>query len=294
MTAGAEKAGDALVRRRYVDGPFGQIHLRFTEQVAGQTPLVCLHMSPLSGRTFEGLMADLGRDRRMIALDTPGFGMSDAPDSPPEIRDYSAAVLAALEALDICEPVDLLGYHTGSIIAVDLARFRPDAIRRLALVSAPIFTADEQKALLAEFGYEPPEVDGSHLLRRWKAFVHHFLGGGLTLEQVNDLFPERLLGRGKSWWGHRAALTYDLEHALPEVEHPVLVLNPADDLQKETWRAGPLLQQGKLVELPAWGHGFMDTSTEDAARLLRSFLDPPDNPLSRLDLPPKDDGGSVA
>lgn len=287
MTAAADQIPQVPVRRRYVDGPFGQIHLRLTEPVAGQTPLVCLHMSPMSGRIYERLLADLGRDRWAIALDTPGFGMSDAPETPPEIHDYSNAVLAGLEALEISGPVDLLGYHTGSIIALDLARHSPMSVRRLALVSAPVFTQSEQDELLAEYGYKPPALDGSHLIRRWKGYVHHNLnlGNGLTLEQVNDMFPDALLGRNRASWGHRAALTHDLDLGLPEVEHPVLVLNPADDLEEFTRRVGPLLRNGKLVELPSWGPGFLEVSTHAAARLLRSFLDAPTNPFSHLDLP---------
>lgn len=212
--------------------------------------------------------------------------MSDAPDSPPEIEDYSTCVVAVLDALEIRGPVDVLGYHTGSIIAADLARHHPSAVRRLALVGAPVLTQSEQDALLAQYAAVPPELDGSHLMRRWHGYVRHNLGRGLTLEQVDDMFPDGLLGRGRAWWGHRAALTYDLDMGLPEIEHPVLVLNPADDLQEFTRRAAPLLPQGRVVELPSWGHGFLDASTRDAGRLLRSYLDAPDDdPFSHLQLP---------
>ena len=45
-----------LIRRVYVDGPFGQVHARITPAVAGTTPLVCLHATAYSSRTFIPLM----------------------------------------------------------------------------------------------------------------------------------------------------------------------------------------------------------------------------------------------
>jgi hypothetical protein len=41
-----------------------------------------------------------------------------------------------------------------------------------------------------------------------------------------------------------------------------------------------------LVEIPSWGHGFLDGFTEEAGRLIVSFLEAPDAaPFADLDLP---------
>ena len=62
------------LRRAYVDGPYGQLHLR----IAGHgTPLILLHQSPLSGDQFSAvlpLLAEAGFCA--VAMDTPGFGDS--------------------------------------------------------------------------------------------------------------------------------------------------------------------------------------------------------------------------
>lgn len=77
------------------------------------TPLILFHMSPYSGVIYENLMADLGRDRVVIAVDTPGFGNSDAPLVPPTIQQYAAAMGDLLDGLKL-RGVDVMGYHTGS------------------------------------------------------------------------------------------------------------------------------------------------------------------------------------
>ena len=112
----------AGVSRRFVDGRFGQIHYRIAQpNRPRRVPLMCFHLSPSSGRMYGRLLAAMARDRIAIAPDTPGFGESDTPPEPPEIADYAAAMGEVLDELEI-GPVDLLGFHTGSKIAVELAQ----------------------------------------------------------------------------------------------------------------------------------------------------------------------------
>ncbi|MCA3255729.1 MAG: alpha/beta hydrolase [Alphaproteobacteria bacterium] len=263
----------AAVRRLYVDGPSGQIHLRIAGAPTARPALLCFHMSPMSGRIYERFIAEMGRDRLAVAVDTPGFGMSDAPAEMPEIADYAAAMAAVIDALGIAGPVDLMGYHTGSMIACDLARLRPAQVRRLLLVSAPILTDAERAELRELYKPQPPSLDGAHLMKRWQGFVHHNLGRGLELEAVADMFPDGLLGRGKAWWGHRAAFNHRPDMGLPEVRQPVLIINPNDDLNGFTPRAAALTVNGRIVDKPDWGHGFLDASTAEAAALARAHFD---------------------
>lgn len=263
------------------------MHLRLAGAAGDERPpLICFHMSPMSGRIYERFIDRMGEDRLAVAVDTPGFGMSDAPPAPPTIADYSHAMTAAIDALDLAGPVDLMGYHTGSMIAADLAADHPAIVRRLILVSAPIFTDAERAEMRRRYAPLKPALDGSHLLERWKGYVHHNLGGGLDLDDVAEMFPDGLLGRNIAWWGHNAAFAYAADMRLRELSQPVLVLNPGDDLQRETRRARDLIRHGRIVELAAWGHGFLDGFTNDAACLARSFLDAPDRePFAQLAIP---------
>jgi pimeloyl-ACP methyl ester carboxylesterase len=263
-----------MTYRRYVDGPFGQLHLREAGvQGSDRTSLVCLHMSPMSSRTYDQFLdCWAAGGGHAVAFDTPGFGMSDAPADVPTIADYARAIRTGVEALGLVQPVDLLGYHTGSLIACELAASAPQMVRRLVLIAAPIFTPEERAELSELYGPELPAADGSHLVRRWQSFAHHFRAGGSSLEQIADAFPERLLGRANSWWGHHAAFGFAENLRLPEISQPVLVINPGDDLSEQTRRAAPLLVNGRIVEQPHWGHGFLDRNTEEAVKLVDDFL----------------------
>ena len=149
----AELAGRVPVRRQFVDARYGQVHVRITESADGpHLPLVCLHMSPKSGRQYANFMAAMGTDRVVVAPDYPGYGESAAPPAEPAvtIEDYASVVFEALTELGIGQ-ADLFGFHTGAEVATEMARQRPARIRRLILVSAPILERDELAALKQTF-----------------------------------------------------------------------------------------------------------------------------------------------
>ena len=289
MAISSTKSASKAVHRGYVDGPWGQIHYREAGVPDRDRPsLICFHMSPMTGRTYAHFMAVLAQHggRHVIAFDTPGFGMSDPPPSPPTIADYAEAFIAALDALGLIDPVDVMGYHTGSMISCELGASHAERIRRLVLVSAPMFTDEDLAQMRAEYRPNLPKEDGSHLLYRWQRFSHHYGLGGMNLEQINDAFPDGLLGRNIEHWGHRAAFEFQPGMRLADVEQPILLLNPQDDLRDYTLRAPEHIRNGRMVMLDGWGHGFLDLHAGAAAELVESFLAAPqDRPFAALAIP---------
>ncbi len=273
-TGTSSKAASTVnVRRQYIDGRFGQMHYRIARP-AGETerpPLMCFHSSPNSGRIYEIFLGHMGTDRIAVAVDTPGFGESDPPADPPSIEDYAAAMGEVADALGF-KTVDVMGYHTGSKISVELAKQRPDLVRRLVLVSAAVYTDEELRNQRTHFAREELTKDGSHLAEKWQEHVLWAMPGW-TLDHVAMQFPDAMRRPEISWWGHRAAFNYNMAQNLSAVQQPVLVLDPDDDLHEQTARAADIMQDGTVKHLPGWGHGFLDIHTEEAASMVRAFLD---------------------
>ena len=262
------------VRKAYVDGLFGSVHLRRSEpDVQDKPPVLCFHASPLSGLIYEDLIKRLGTDRLVIAPDTPGYGMSDAPDTPPDIPTYANAFSHLLDTLDLAQ-VDLVGYATGSVIAAELARRRPEAVRRLVLFSAPVINDEGRKTLGDRFGHViEPKPDGSHLIPLW-----HQVFDGRGPDQTADLcmlvFPEHIRADDdKKPWAPGAAFEFHLEDALSALTQPLVIYNIATEVHGSTLRAEPYVKPRTIVELPDWGHGFLQTRTDESVKLIRSFLD---------------------
>jgi pimeloyl-ACP methyl ester carboxylesterase len=268
---------EVAVRRDYVTVAHGQVHLRTArpEPTTANPPLVCLHMSPASGLVYERLMTRIGASRLVVAPDTPGFGGSDPLPPYPSIADYAAVVAQVVASLGLDGPVDLLGYHTGSLTAIELARQRPDLVRRVVTVSPPLFTAEELSRFQRLYDEGPIfTVDGQRLLERWRWFTEFFgVGRANTVEAAARVFYTRLSGGERHWWGHRAAFAYDPRPALQGLTAPILVLNLADDLTEQTRHAAACLPDGAIEEHPEWTHGFLDTRTADAAERITAFLD---------------------
>jgi len=266
------------VRRAYADGRFGQIHYRIAKPTTAtdKTPLVCFHLSPNSGRVYALWLAEMGKDRIAVAPDTPGFGESDPPPTPPEIADYAAAMGELIDHLGF-DQIDVMGYHTGSRTCVEIAQQRPKQIRRIILVSAPTYSDEElaiqYKTMGTPSANETTE-DGRHLQRKWDGHYRWKDKDAPTIF-VHREVTEALRGGDKAWWGHHAA--FRLQHAdhLPQVKQPILILCPNDDLREPTLRAAKYLQNGHIHELPDYSHGMLDVHTEDVAAVARSFLDGP-------------------
>lgn len=260
------------MRRSYLDGPYGQIHVRAAVHPEPRhRPLVCFHLTPGSGRMYEALLEEMGADRTVVAPDTPGYGASDPPPEPPAIGDYAAVMAHVVESLGLGE-ADLMGYHTGSKIAAELAISRPDLVHRLVLVSAPAYTQEEEERQRRELAVPPePQEDGGHLLAHWQGLLR-WQGLGQTLPLVQREFAEQLRAGPRAHWGYLAAFGYRHQDHLPRVPRPVLLLCPDDDLRVPTRRARRLVRDGEYREVP-WGHGMIDAHTKELAALLRGFLD---------------------
>lgn len=256
--------------KEYVDGPHGQVHvLRSDTPVDAGRPLVCLHLSPGSGRMYTELVQHLDGERLVLAPDTPGFGASDAPTEPLDIAALAANLVAVLDHYGIRE-CDLLGYHTGSKIAVQTALAHPERVRSLVLVSAPVYTEAELEAQrLALAVPRVPEPDGAHLARQFAELVR-WSPSGTPLELLQREFGEQQRAGQQAHWGYLAAFAYSHARALPQVTQPVLLLVPGDDLELASLRAGDVLANGRMLHLPDWGHQMMVTRTAEVAALVRA------------------------
>lgn len=260
------------IRRGYADGRFGQIHYRVAGSHGVRSPLLLLHPSPLSGYVFENLMGEMGRDRYVVAPDTPGFGQSDPPPSPPEIQDYAATMLDFIAGLGL-GVVDVMGYHTGSLTAVEMAQQASSVVRKIVMISATTFTPEETARFKAQYTPKPIADRVAQISPGWKTFRESFWKMEPSDHRALNIYLQGRFNPDWSPWGHRAAFNYDVASALKRTPNPILVLNPEDDLWDYTPRARDSLVNGRVHDLPGWTHGFLDAKTSDVARLLRDFLD---------------------
>ncbi len=272
---------EITARRFYVDGPYGQVHIREARPALGEsdkTPLICFHQSPMSGIQYRPFQDVMAMDRIVWCPDTPGFGGSDAPPDVVTINDYASAMATVLEGLDRGEngqgPVDVFGGHTGSVIGTELAVTRPDLVRRIAYPSVALFTDEQRTMMLQRFGGPPayftdPEYAAS--LYKQSVLEGH---AELELERRLELYAERLRSGMKAWFAPEAVMSYDAEGRLQEVTQPALILVLDDMLADNSRRAGTLIPNATMVELTHIRHALAwDNHAEEIAKAVRAFFD---------------------
>ena len=158
------------IDRAFVRISEGQVHYR-TCGPEGQTakpPLYMVHASPSSSLNLIPLMTELGKDRRVFAPDTLGFGDSPPPTQDmPNAEDYAESVARTMDALGL-ETCDVYGSHTGAHIACELAIHDPARVRRLVFDGIGMFTAEDKADFLANYAPEvKPDEFGQHLVWAW-------------------------------------------------------------------------------------------------------------------------------
>lgn len=255
-----------MIRKRYVDGPFGQIHMRESGAGSGTVPLVCLHATAYSSRSFGALMRAFGESRHLIAPDLPGYGESDLPEAKPDMEGYADAIAAALGE----EPVDLFGYHTGVYVAAELALRHPAKVRRMTWMGVPYFQALDFEGWRKRLA--TPHSLGERLDQfeeRWDYLVAN-RPPGVSLARGFENFVDELKAWPNGSWAHEAMFAWDSGARLPLIQCPVTILNPDGHLAAASRGAAALLANVDLVELPELNGAVLELHADRIAALIPS------------------------
>jgi len=264
-------------RRGYASGPLGQVH--FYDLGSGR-PLILLHQAPMCARQFDTVTPLLSAAGvRSIAVDLPGFGSSDGPSDPSTIADYAAAIPCVLDGLGL-DQADVLGHHTGALVATELALRFPERVGKLILNGPAPLTPEEQAVFRADAARREKasamiEPDGSHLS---KAFQHRaaFVAGSVPLQRVQQYVLWMASVSTPLWYGHNAAFSYDHAGAMARIAHPTLVLtNTGDILYEHAVRTRSLRPDFAFVALEGGGVDVVDQLPQDWTAAVVDFLKRP-------------------
>jgi pimeloyl-ACP methyl ester carboxylesterase len=271
---------DIRTWRHYTPGGWGQIHMWMAEPSKGpgpERPLVCLHQSRTSGAYYKDFQAVMAEDRLVICPDTPGYGGSSPPPEIPDMEDYGRAMIEALENLGYGDngkgPVDVLGFHTGNFIAIEMAVKRPDIVHRLVIPGIPYYSESEREDKLQQYaGSRPYFTDPEYMAQSYKSSVYD-RDLGIAKERHLEMFVERLRSGTKSHYGFDAVFRYNPDPVLKALTQPVLLPILNETLAEPTRIAGEMIPNKTFVDLMDLDGWAWFTAPERIAAVVRPFLD---------------------
>ncbi len=262
------------IKRAYVDTSIGQMHYRY----AGEgDSLVLLHLTASSSEVYEPLMGLLASKYSVVAMDTPGFGMSDAPPRPFAIPDYAAVLQEALDGIGIAT-TSVFGHLTGASIASEFAASAPHRVEKLMLMRPVCLEAEALKHRLDQIvGGSIPTMelneDGSYLKGVWDDLIGRQAGQRLDHETRHREMIWRLKAGPRFFEAPMAVFTFDMPGRLPLVQASTLVLTGENDSNQSGAKlATSIIKQAQLQLVPGDGHWTEIEHYKEMARIITEFL----------------------
>ena len=264
--------------RSYVTHEWGQIHVLTSqpEMPGNPTPLVCFAPNPYSGNYYRLFMEELGSDRTMLAMDYPGIGQSDIYPGELDMGTLAEIMADSLTSLGWGPtgngPVDVCGYHTGTMVATELAVTHPHLVRRIILLGIPYYNQEGRQERFDRLSQVKPWPESFAAMAEDWIFAVEMRNEHVSLERA---FGNYLESAG-AWQGkariYGAVFQYPAEERAPLMTQPTLVLNPHGDLKEPSRAYAELIERATLVELPDLKYGIFDAAPEILASHARPFL----------------------
>lgn len=241
----------------------------------GTRPLVLVHGVGSYLEAWDGVVAALAPQFRILRFDLRGHGRSERVRGRYEIDDFVGDLLhlADREGFD---RFDLAGFSLGGLVAQRTALAHPDRVRRLVLLStvAGRNEAEQERVRDRLAALQAGEV-GSH----YDASVGRWLTE--AFQQANPELIHRLRERnaandpGCYAAAYRVLAETDLGDQLHLVQHPTLIATGADD-QGSNPRMARFMHEriagSRLEILPGLRHSILVEAPELVAGLMRGFL----------------------
>ena len=197
-------------------------------------PIVFVHGLGGQWQNFLENIPRAAQERRVIALDLPGFGCTPEPDDEITIPGYGRCVDALCEKLSLGR-VDIVGNSMGGFVAAEVAIQFPERIDQLILVSAagitsagvaqrPILTAGRVATAVVSYGAARHRQIAARPKSRHMALA--LVARYPSLLRADLAYEGFFKGAGKPGFDDalRACLEYDFRDRLPEIRQPTLIV----------------------------------------------------------------------
>jgi len=224
------------------------------ERGSGSETVLLLHGGLSNSDDLLGSIGStLGERHRLVAFDRRGHGRTADTDEPFHYESMTDEAEAVLD--HIGGPAHLVGWSDGGIVALLLAKRRPDLVSKMVLIGANFHFSG---VLTAEMSPESEAAKQIHeeYVARSPDGADHF---DVVMQKAFTLFATE------------PTMTAD---DLRDIAAPTLVLVGDDDMidLRHTCELYEALSDAQLAVVPGTSHGVPFEKPAETARLIEEFL----------------------
>jgi pimeloyl-ACP methyl ester carboxylesterase len=258
-----------------------EVELAYVDRGSG-VPVLLVHGFPLDHTMWDSQIETLADRCRVIAPDLRGFGSSTLADGDAEngvlMDRYADDLAELLNAIQVREPVVLVGFSMGGYVAWQFLRKHRDRVRALVQcdTKAAADTEDARDTRLrmaenvAEWGSARiAEMTGPKLLASGS-----FETQRNVVEEVRRLI-ERSSPAAIAAAQRGMAARPDMTSYLAGIDVPTLIIVGAADAispPEEMRQIADAIPTAEYIEIPASGHMTTMANPEAVNEALRSFV----------------------
>jgi pimeloyl-ACP methyl ester carboxylesterase len=263
----------------------GELRLNYAEGANNGPPLLVLHGITMKWQRMHDIFSAFTPMHQVYTCDFRGHGKSDRAASytvPDYVRDTAAFLTQHL-----VEPVILIGYSLGGLVAMGLGACLPERIRGIVLIDPPLISSNAGFEAMA-YSFVHPWVLRTHHVNTQKlplaaianllqeanpeadeaaaldtAHVLRSVDTGVTAAFIND----QLLG------------DFSMSAALKAITSPVLLIH-GDETAGSMVRSSDVtffqshVPHGRLARIEGWGHDVVwQPAAEKVNAHITAFLD---------------------
>lgn len=235
--------------------------LIYYEEYGSGTPLLLLHGGFSSISNFQNTIGELSTTFHVIAVDLPGHGRSELPDSLSfqSLADDCSKLIDLLKL----DSVYVSGFSLGAIVALDLAADRPDKVKKSVINAAAI----DMNGYLSENAYfltnVNPEMCKAPQMKWWL--------DDYKAKSPNATKWENYVNEFRKMFSSKPFIT---SIKLGQIKNPVLIMQGDQDIVSidHGLMMYRKIKNAQFCVLPATGHFVLSTNADMVTKVTVAFL----------------------
>lgn len=229
--------------------------------------VVLLHGWGDDHRTFNALRKKLATKYQVLALDLPGFGGTQRPESVWDLDDYARYLKNALAKLELGRPYAVIAHSNGGALAIrafSLGLLKPDKL--VLLAASGVRTNSGAKRLFFKIVAKTGDIATLWMPERYRRALRKSLYGAagsdmLAVPGLEDTFKK--------------TVRQDVQADAVVVDVPTLLIYAAKDADIPTAdgrQYHSLIKGSRLEVIADSGHFVHHDQPEQVTKLIKEFL----------------------